>query len=405
MKSWSNPNWDEMQIESNYLESQNLNLFDSSTNQIKPLEKSNEVGIYVCGITPYDSAHLGHAFTYLTFDSILRILKFLGKKVNYVQNLTDIDDPLFERARKTNSNWQEIVETQTEIYREDMKALNIFAPNHFLSVNENVKLIVDNIESLIEKNSTYKLQENLYFKLNESNKSQLIEKMSSEDLIVLASERGCDIQTVGKLNAIDPILWRKSENDEPEWVTNFGTGRPGWHIQCVSLAKKYLNFPINIQGGGQDLIFPHHAMCDEISKSLNIENYASNYLHVGMVGYQGSKMSKSKGNLVFVHDLLEKGINSNVLRFMLLNHHWHNDWEYFESDIEKYEYLYQKIENRLKDKYISFEDFQILFSYLLNNLDFPKSFEFLKDIRTHEYNERLVSLNSLMNNLYGLKIS
>ena len=132
MKSWSNPNWDEMQIESNYLESQNLNLFDSSTNQIKPLEKSNEVGIYVCGITPYDSAHLGHAFTYLTFDSILRILKFLGKKVNYVQNLTDIDDPLFERARKTNSNWQEIVETQTEIYREDMKALNIFAPNHFL---------------------------------------------------------------------------------------------------------------------------------------------------------------------------------------------------------------------------------------------------------------------------------
>ncbi len=401
MQSWGKPYISNNLINENNFKKE-LRLFNSKTKTIEPVSRKNDsLKIYVCGITPYDSAHLGHAFTYITFDSIIRLLMCIGQKSIYAQNVTDLDDPLFEKARSSNQNWRDIVNHQLEIYRKDMQAMNVIPPNLFVGVEENIQLIIEEIESI--RNYSYELNSNLYFSKNVEKNSDLVKGIENKELIQIAGERGCDINTPGKRSALDPILWRSSKEDEPEWVTNFGNGRPGWHIQCISLAEKYLSLPFDIQGGGKDLIYPHHSMCDEITSTSKKRDFAKYYFHVGMVGYQGSKMSKSKGNLVFVHELIKQGVSPSVIRLMLISKKWNIDWEFTHKDVDYYVEIFNKLIS-FKNKYILKDEFDLVLDHLLNNLDFSSAIDFIINVEKHERNINLISLEHIMNDLFGLTV-
>jgi L-cysteine:1D-myo-inositol 2-amino-2-deoxy-alpha-D-glucopyranoside ligase len=380
-------------------------MFDSK------LQQNNEIGrngkkvqIYVCGITPYDSAHLGHAFTYLTFDLVIRALNFIGRETNYVQNITDIDDPLFERARISGTNWQSIVDSQMDIYRTDMSALNILPPDHFVGVMENMELIISRIGETISKDLSYQIGTEWYFKTDSENLSKLVATVPNSELVSMAKERGCDTDRQGKVNPLDPIIWKASKDDEPNWKQDFGTGRPGWHIQCISLANKYAELPLDIQGGGKDLIFPHHSMSEEQNAALGFGELALNYCHVGMVSYQGSKMSKSKGNLVFVHQLIDEGISPMVIRLALVSHHWRSDWEYTKDLIEESKEFYSELSKKFKGKFISQVDQDKVIEIMLNDLDAPEVLSFLKEVKPLSDSQNNVSIDLLLEALLGLKL-
>ena len=402
MKSWNKPELVDFNFHKNY-EQKQLNLFDSRSQKTTKIpRKSDDLKLYVCGITPYDSAHLGHAFTYVTFDSIIRILNFIGQKTTYAQNVTDLDDPLFDRARSTNKPWREIVTEQVEIYRQDMTSLNVIPPDFFVGVEENINLVIQEIDEI--KDFSYQLDDKTYFKKQSNLNSRLVSDKSNQDLIQIASERGCDVSTLGKLNPLDPILWRSSGKDEPEWKTSYGSGRPGWHIQCISLAQKYLNLPFDIQGGGKDLIYPHHSMCDEITQITKNKDFAQVYCHVGMVSFEGSKMSKSKGNLVFVHQLIKMGTDPLLIRLMLISKTWNQDWEFNFDELKKYEDLFSKLKS-LSHKYIGINNLEYIIDFILNDLDFSSAIQYILNIDKFEYSKDLISLGEVMNNLFGLSFN
>jgi len=380
-------------------------MFDSKSQQNNEIGRNGKkVQIYVCGITPYDSAHLGHAFTYLTFDLVIRALNFIGRETNYVQNITDIDDPLFERARISGTNWQSIVDSQMDIYRTDMSALNILPPDHFVGVMENMELIISRIGETISKDLSYQIGTEWYFKTDSENLSKLVATVPNSELVAMAKERGCDTDRQGKVNPLDPIIWKASKDDEPNWKQDFGTGRPGWHIQCISLANKYAELPLDIQGGGKDLIFPHHSMSEEQNASLGFGELALNYCHVGMVSYQGSKMSKSKGNLVFLHQLIDEGISPMVIRLALMSHHWRSDWEYTKELIDESKELYSELSKKFKGKFISQIDQDKVIEIMLNDLDAPKVLSFLKEAKPLSDSQNNVSIDLLLEALLGLKL-
>ena len=402
MKSWT---VNTENIISKDFDTLTLNIYDTKSQKIQALRRTDKTTqIYVCGITPYDSAHLGHAFTYLAFDLMIRAMNFIGMKTNYVQNVTDIDDPLFERARKSGVEWQQIVHSQLDIYRADMSKLNILPPTEFVGVMENMELIIDGIGKSIAGKSTYKIDTEHYFETQKNSRSKLVENFSREELIVLAKERGCDTERSGKHDPLDPILWKASKADEPSWSESFGTGRPGWHIQCICLANKFALLPLDIQGGGKDLIFPHHAMSEEQSESLGFGELALNYCHVGMVSYQGSKMSKSKGNLVFVHELLNQGISPMVIRLALMLHHWQDDWEFDSDIIEQATKIYLNLSQNLGAKYMSKADVETIVNLCLNNLDIPKVISFLLELKPIAHSDDGLAIDSVLQSLLGLKL-
>jgi L-cysteine:1D-myo-inositol 2-amino-2-deoxy-alpha-D-glucopyranoside ligase len=380
-------------------------MFDSKSQQNNEIGRNGKkVQIYVCGITPYDSAHLGHAFTYLTFDLVIRALNFIGRETNYVQNITDIDDPLFERARISGINWQSIVDSQMDIYRADMSALKILPPDHFVGVMENMDLIISRIGETISKDLSYQIGTEWYFKTDPENLSKLVASVPNNELVAMAKERGCDTDRQGKVNALDPIIWKASKDDEPNWKQDFGTGRPGWHIQCISLANKFAELPLDIQGGGKDLIFPHHSMSEEQNAALGFGELALNYCHVGMVSYQGSKMSKSKGNLVFVHQLIDEGISPMVIRLALMSHHWRSDWEYTKVLIDDSREFYSELSKKFKGKFIGQIDQDKIIEIMLNDLDAPKVLSFLKEVKPLSESQSNVSIDLLLEALLGLKL-
>ena len=402
MKSWQSKS---IAHSSNKYKNDSLFMFDSKSQQRNEIGRNGKkVQIYVCGITPYDSAHLGHAFTYLNFDLVIRALNFIGRETNYVQNITDIDDPLFERARTSGTNWQSIVDSQMDIYRTDMSALNILPPDHFVGVMENMELIISRIGETISKDLSYQIGTEWYFKTDSESLSKLVASVPNIELVAMAKERGCDTDRQGKVNPLDPIIWKASKDDEPNWKEDFGTGRPGWHIQCISLANKYAELPLDIQGGGKDLIFPHHSMSEEQNAALGFGKLALNYCHVGMVSYQGSKMSKSKGNLVFVHQLINEGISPMVIRLALMSHHWRSDWEYTKDLIDDSREFYSELSNKFKGKFISQIDQDKLIEIMLNDLDAPKVLSFLKEVKPLAESQNNVSIDLLLEALLGLKL-
>jgi L-cysteine:1D-myo-inositol 2-amino-2-deoxy-alpha-D-glucopyranoside ligase len=354
--------------------------------------KPHEITMYVCGITPYDTTHLGHAFLSTTFDVLYRFFEFQKYNVNYTQNVTDIDDDILKKAKEVGEDWQKLGTFWTDKYRNDMKAINNIPPTHYVKATETIKTIIEIIEKLVADGFAYEKDGNVYFDTEKDSEYGKLSKYSKTEMISLSKERGANPDDPLKKNPLDFILWQKSKSNEPFWKSPWGRGRPGWHIECSAMAYKYLDKKIDIHGGGSDLIYPHHE--SEIAQSEQFtaqKPFTQFWMHVGMVGYKGEKMSKSLGNLIMVSDLLKK-YSPNAIRYLLLSHHYREVWEYKEEELKEAAKIIQSIETKLtsisnsqenKNNYVKeFTD------ALSDDLDTPKALEVLnKAIKNGDIND------------------
>lgn len=289
--------------------------------------------MYVCGITPYDSTHLGHAATYLTFDLIYRAFLDAGKKVHYVQNITDVDDPLFERAERDGVDWRELGTSQIELFRSDMELLSVFPPQDYVGAMEAVDEIVEMVQKLLDAGAAYVVDDpehpDIYASIEATEQFGYESNYSAAEMQTFFAERGGDPDRPGKKNPLDALIWRAHREGEPAWESPFGPGRPGWHIECSAIATNRLGSTFDIQGGGSDLKFPHHEFsAAHAEAALGVDRMAKFYVHTGMIGLDGVKMSKSLGNLVFVHKLVGAGEEPSAIRLGVFAGHYRDerDW-------------------------------------------------------------------------------
>ena len=321
-----------------------IRLTDSSNGELVATGTETAT-LYVCGITPYDSTHLGHANTYLAFDLLVRAWRDAGREVNYVQNVTDIDDPLLERATATGVDWQALAAEQTDLYRADMAALRVVPPTSFVSAVQTIPLVVRAVEQLLDSGAAYRVTEpdedgagvgDVYADIAADPSFATEVAMDDAQKAAAFAERGGDPERPGKRQRLDPLLWRMARPGEPSWDgASLGEGRPGWHIECACIAQDYLGIPMEVQGGGSDLIFPHHACGESHLRMLTGEPAPVGIrAHGGMVAYAGSKMSKSLGNLVLVSQLTASGVDPMAVRLVMLSHHYRTDWEYTGAQLE-----------------------------------------------------------------------
>ncbi|OUM42499.1 cysteine--1-D-myo-inosityl 2-amino-2-deoxy-alpha-D-glucopyranoside ligase [Arthrobacter sedimenti] len=326
-----------------------ISLFDTALQQLAPLGQQSEHSLYVCGITPYDATHLGHASTYVAFDLLNRTWRDAGAVVSYVQNVTDVDDPLLERATATGVDWQDLAADQIALFREDMEALNVLPPDHYVGAVEAIDWIVPAVEELVGRGLAYAVpgedgepDGDVYFSLDAAASLDehdparwflgQVSHLDAGTMLELSAERGGDPQRPHKRNALDPLLWRMARAGEPSWSGGaLGDGRPGWHIECAIIAQRFLPAPFTVQGGGSDLVFPHHEMSASHAWATSGTPLARHYAHAGMVGYDGGKMSKSRGNLVLVSKLRQAGVDPAAIRLAILAHHYRSDWSWTDS--------------------------------------------------------------------------
>lgn len=310
---------------------------DTSSGLLLPAALGDECRIYVCGITPYDATHLGHAATYVGFDLLVRALRDAGVTVRYVQNVTDVDDPLFERAARDGVDWEELATSQIDLFREDMTALAVLPPERYVGVQEAMPVIAATVRELVDAGRTYEVPvpdgpgADVYLDLAQVSDFGSVSGWSRAEMLAVFGERGGDPDTPGKRDPLDPLLWRAERPGEPAWsLAGMPSGRPGWHVECTAIAQDCLGLPFDVQGGGSDLIFPHHEMSDAQASGP----FARVYVHQGMVGYEGAKMSKSRGNLVLVSRLRAAGVDPMAIRLVLLAHHHLEDWEYTQATLD-----------------------------------------------------------------------
>ena len=290
--------------------------------------------MYVCGITPYDATHMGHAFTYVAFDLINRVWRDAGHDVHYVQNVTDIDDPLLERAVETGQDWREIADRETALFREDMEALNVLPPRDYVGAVESIPSVARYVEELQVRGAVYAVDADLYFRVHTDPAFGSVSGLDAESMLRVFAERGGDPDRPGKENPLDCLVWQSARPDEPAWDTTLGHGRPGWHIECAAIALDHLGMPFDVQGGGTDLAFPHHEMSASEAQVLRQEHpFARHYVHSAMVSWQGHKMSKSRGNLVFVSALRHAGTDPMAIRLSLLAHHYRSEWTWTDQGL------------------------------------------------------------------------
>lgn len=312
-----------------------LALFDTSTGVVRPTAPAPHATMYVCGITPYDATHIGHANTYVAFDMINRVWRDAGHQVRYVQNVTDIDDPLLERAVATGENWREIADRETALFRDDMAGLNVLPPDHYIGAVESIPSVARKVMQLQESGDVYAVEDDLYFRVRNDERFGSIAGLDEDDMVAVFAERGGDPEREGKEHPLDCLVWQNARPEEPAWDTPLGHGRPGWHIECAAIALDYLGPTIDIQGGGSDLAFPHHEMgASEVHRLTGEWPFARHYVHSGMVAWQGHKMSKSRGNLVFVSQLVREGTDPMAIRLALLAHHYRTDWVWTPHGLE-----------------------------------------------------------------------
>ena len=363
-----------------------LEIFDTAQQKLSSVVKKDKYRIYVCGITPYDATHLGHANTYLAFDLINRYLMATGSEVLFVQNITDIDDPLLERANRDGVDWRGLATSQIDLFRSDMVALHILPPDHYIGAVEAIPLVVDAITSLESANSVYKVDNDYYFRVRSDSEFGERSHLTQSQMIEIFSQRGGDPDRVGKEDPLDALLWLAKRPSEPGWESKYGVGRPGWHIECCAIALGYLDIDptdetsIDIQGGGSDLIFPHHEMSAAQARAMNGKKFATNYVHAGMIGLDGEKMSKSKGNLVFVSQLLRDGVDPMAIRIALMSHHYREDhiWESAElreakSFLDELQVALSRMEGAPTDVVI-----EEIISALSHDIDTPRALKALK---------------------------
>jgi L-cysteine:1D-myo-inositol 2-amino-2-deoxy-alpha-D-glucopyranoside ligase len=307
-----------------------LSLYDSARRSVQPAAADTPASMYVCGITPYDATHLGHAATMLTFDLINRVWRDNRQNVTYVQNVTDIDDPLLERAARDGEDWVVLAMRETALFREDMEALRIVPPEHYIGAVESIPAIVDTVTALLDTGVAYRLDDgtgDIYFDIARDPRFGYESNLDRDTMLALFGERGGDPARPGKRDALDPLLWRGARDGEPAWPGNaLGPGRPGWHIECAVIALGLIGPRIGVQGGGNDLLFPHHEMSAAHAETITgAAPFAGHYCHAGMIGLDGEKMSKSKGNLVFVSRLRADHVDSMAVRLALYADHYRDD--------------------------------------------------------------------------------
>lgn len=361
-----------------------MQLYNSLTQKketFTPIHKDN-VGMYVCGITPYDTTHLGHAFTYTFFDTLLRYLTIQGYNVTYVQNVTDIDDDILRKAKEVNRDWQELGEWWTNKFVTDMQTLQILPPAYYVKATDTIEMIIEIIKVLQEKNLAYEKAGTVYFRTKNDETYGKLSGYSREEMIRLSKERGANPDDPQKEDALDFILWQKSLPDEPFWKSPWGKGRPGWHIECSAMAYKYIDKKLDIHGGGSDLIYPHHESEIAQSEAFTGEKpFVKYWLHTGAVGYEGEKMSKSLGNLVLVSDLL-KAYSPNVIRYLLLSHHYREPWEFKHEQLKSATQAMAQITSALeKQVTTNIEENETIIKAFTNalddDMDTPKALEIL----------------------------
>ena len=313
-----------------------LRLHDSATGEIRPTTPGPTARMYVCGITPYDATHMGHAATYVTFDLIHRAWLDAGHQVHHVQNVTDVDDPLLERAVRDGDDWRALADRETALFGEDMTALGVIPPRDYVGAVESIPQVVHAVDTLRAGGAAYEVDGDVYFSVHSDSRFGGVGRLDETTMRALFAERGGDPERPGKKDPLDCLLWQSARPDEPSWSTG-GTlpdGRPGWHIECAAIALEHLGMGIDVQGGGSDLVFPHHEMSASQAHVLTGQwPYARHYVHAAMVGLDGEKMSKSKGNLVLVSDLRRAGRDPMAIRLALLDHHYRQDWIWTEQDL------------------------------------------------------------------------
>ena len=313
-----------------------LKLHDSYSG-LYEYSKSGKFRMYVCGITPYDSTHLGHAATYLSFDLINRYQQLANLQVSFVENVTDVDDPLLERAKRDGQDWQVLANSQVDLFISDMTALRILPPSQLVKVTDSLDLVESFIDKLDRNGHIYQIDGDFYFSVD---KYLDYLPIPVAEAISVFAERGGDPDKEGKKHSLDAVVWSANKNGEPGWNSKYGFGRPGWHIECTAIACEFLDNDekdpvIQLQGGGSDLIFPHHFMSAQIVKAALGRDFAESYIHAGMIGLDGEKMSKSKGNLIFVSKLIQEGVDPMVIRWALLSGHYQQDREWSTQLLER----------------------------------------------------------------------
>ena len=312
-----------------------LRLHDSSRHDLVEVRPDGGTArLYVCGITPYDATHLGHAATYLAFDTLVRVWRDRGLSVDYVQNVTDIDDPLLERAARDGEDWVAVAERETALFREDMTALRVLPPTHYVGAVEAMDEIAAYVVRLLEAGAAYRVEDDIYFSVAAAEHFGTVSGYDAATMLALSAERGGDPQRPGKKDPLDPLLWLAARPGEPSWPSPLGEGRPGWHVECAAIALNRLGPTVDVQGGGSDLVFPHHEMSAAHAEvGAGSWPFARAYVHAGMVGLDGEKMSKSRGNLVFVSRLRQGGTDPGALRLALLSAHYRTDREWFPATL------------------------------------------------------------------------
>lgn len=333
-------------------------LYNSLTQKFEQFKTliPNKVSIYVCGITPYDTTHLGHAFTYITFDTLIRYLKFKGFKVNYTQNVTDINDrdkDILQKAKEQNVPWHKLSQIWTKRFLGEMKALNWIMPQNYLEASEQIPSMINLIQKLLKNGFAYKVDGSVYLDISKKEDFGKLSKLSRKQMLKLAEEFEEDLSNKDKKHSLDITLWKSKSPNQPSHIPSFkspfGLGRPGWHIECSAMSVSTLGEQIDIHGGGVDLIFPHHEA--EIAQSEGATGkipFVKYWIHTAPLFYKGEKMSKSKGNLIMVKDLLKK-YSPNAIKWLLLSHHWMKKWEYKEKDLIKAQQSIETVESSLKD--------------------------------------------------------
>ena len=321
-----------------------LTVHDTATgSRVRTSPVDGTARLYVCGITPYDATHIGHAATYVTFDLLQRVWRDSGLDVRYVQNVTDVDEPLLERAERDGVDWRELAAGQIALFFADMEALRVIPPDHYVSAVDGIPDDVEAVEKLLADGTAYPVpvpedeatvegagRADYYLDLAQQPTFGTVSGWNRAQMMDVFAERGGDPGRAGKRDELDPLLWRAGREGEPHWDGgSLGRGRPGWHIECSTIAQRYLGTGFDVQGGGTDLIFPHHEMSAVQAAALQGgAPFAQAYVHQAMVAFEGEKMSKSKGNLVLVSRLLEKGVDPMAVRLVLLAQHYRTEWEW-----------------------------------------------------------------------------
>lgn len=317
-----------------------MKVLDSTSGSVVVAAQGPTAGLYVCGITPYDATHLGHAATYIAFDLLHRAWLDAGVEVHYVSNVTDVDDPLLERAHQTGQDWEQLAADQTQLFAEDMTALAVLPPHTYLGAVETIPVIARTVSALLAAGLAYRVPVeggaggeapelgDVYADISVDPHFGSVAGLDHDQTVELFAERGGDPGRAGKRDPLDPALWRRERPGEPSWDGgDLGTGRPGWHIECTVIAQTALGPEFDVQGGGRDLCFPHHEMSTAHARALG-GGGARVHMHAGMVGLGGEKMSKSLGNLVLVSALRAEGVDPMAIRLAVLAHHYRSDWEW-----------------------------------------------------------------------------